>query len=1427
MGDGYIPPENINLPFRFTEAGYSPPNSTAMLFNFAPKGNFRNLSAAVDVMQLNVDSTYTYVKSCPKYTIGYGSGNIQIIRGRCLFGGIRDLQSTINGISVAFTIGGLSAYINGVLESEVADLLSSCFPIKPCDLSSYLGAHTPENLNTSIYGIKKAGTQDISSMVGTHSPAEMSLYVSVHQPAVLPSSINSIKFNSTSTIYSEVDMHSPCNITSTITSHNPTNLTSMLFTKQAGVSNISSYIRSWDKTELGSVIYSHLYRNLNSMVYGSGKGIVDIPSSIYGERHKGMYDVGSVIRTHLPINLGSIIACYRSEIGDIGSAVHGWQKGQDLSSIIDSHNYINLGMSISGTKSETSNLYNSIHGWNIKSISSVIKTHQSGKIGSSVRGLGSHSGNVASSVRALYKDNIVNISSGIGIHQPVYLTAIIQMHQPSDLRSILGSHLSEQLHSSIRSWYTHNTSDLSSGNFGWEKIDLSAKLGGAPPLDFRSLIRPWYTGIEYNLPSSLHGWQESPILHSNIESHPYFNIHSNIRAWITGSVGNLSINIRSWDYTYLQASVLTHPYSEIGTAIRGWSVESLKNITGKIAVWQESYIKAGIDSHTWDTLGAKLYPHAPPPIYASIRSWHRLLTSQLPSKIRGWQDSSIGSKIASHRYASFSILLKGVVIEASRNIGGNIHGWQQLELSSTIEEHKPSNIGMLLKGVVLGAIRDLKPRIHSWQEANIGMTIPGGHYPSNIVAYINIFQKSYKTLKSYIRGWIQVDMQSNIYAALPVNIQSSIRAWYTDLTMDLRGCTFGWAVGDLPSFSGSHLPENLLGLVHGYAERYIRSHLHGYQESYISTVISTHNPISIHSSIVPRIKVSKFLLSILHGWQIDSIGMSIKGGHSPVDIASCLRVNQTDISLVTSYLHAWHTKGLSSLLNIVFPYDLNSIIYLIEPVNLSGYLNVRYTKSLPSILMAWQNNNLSATIYQIWHKELYAKVLAHERVDYNLKSLIKGYSNAATFITGSIVPFHFVNIQAVLRATYIANIKSYLYAIQPENLHGEIHSWHERYLQVMLVGENYLWDLTASIVSRGGLNNIRANLTPVKFPMISKSITVNIHPWEIRYLGAIVTGTNVVFLPAAITPLGFSGNIHASIIPKMIRLTTVISVSTLSHSDMSAIINYPCFMTNFRDLNSIIYSKYKGDLFAYIKPTKPLFMNRSLSAKIGYTDSFLETNKLDINIKIYPNEFITENKYKLHLYLLDAELLLKASIRGTLRYNNISAYINCERIPSFNFDYPIKNREMVIHKTYDGIFKTSEVVEMAFKSIVDDYFYNSSGDFAWKRSRFDKWMLDVKSILPPNTALRLARRLHKATTLYDLREFGNIDSALKFTIAYVTEYPQASLSASIINVGRYETLGSMIYPRYVKKSVFSLTSTLTPVGQNVIISDGYNIIKKS
>ena len=90
----YVPPINTNIPFSFTSRGYGPIDVTAIPFSFVSSTMSSVLASTIVGQPLYQTEAYTYPKQCKKVAIGFGD-DIQIISLPCLYGGIRDLGSSI------------------------------------------------------------------------------------------------------------------------------------------------------------------------------------------------------------------------------------------------------------------------------------------------------------------------------------------------------------------------------------------------------------------------------------------------------------------------------------------------------------------------------------------------------------------------------------------------------------------------------------------------------------------------------------------------------------------------------------------------------------------------------------------------------------------------------------------------------------------------------------------------------------------------------------------------------------------------------------------------------------------------------------------------------------------------------------------------------------------------------------------------------------------------------------------------------------------------------------------------------------------------------------------------------------------------------------------------------------------------------------
>jgi len=1393
MSNEYLPPIGTRLPFNFSKSGYSSPSSTSTHFNFTPQGNFGVLKAAVNVLQPYWYETYTYSKECPKYVIGYGPGGIQIIKGRCIFGGIRDLQGIIIGQPKGYTEGSLPAYINSVIASGVGNLSSRCLAVKPQDLTAYIDKHGPEDLGGEIIPEKWKDTGSLPVFVGAHAPRDIAAWIDVHCPGDLGGVLEGIKRKSSGNLGMTLggthtpvslrmtleDTHFPENVRASIKAwqkdfvtlsafldgfknrssqlfpamvgiHDPINLSSSIRMWGGGSTDLLGSLKSWVSSDLGAQIDEHQWVGLKAKIGGSGKGREDFPAILIVDKYKGFKVLSGYIDTHCPTDLSLSITGVKSSSKDLGGLMHSWHE-RCFGGLIDTHGPRNLGSVIRGWFSDVNNL------------GAAIKVWRSG-----TKDLGSY----------------------IDMHLPVDLGSDVGMHAPSNLFASADSHKYEELWIILRTWHRGIQVDLHSYIRGWQDGNISATLGAHNPRDLRVYMRAWQREVFLDFPANIYGWQQGQDIRAEIDAHSPRDIKFIIRGWKREAQKDLSAAFWGWEQRGLSAYLFPHPYHDLLAVIRPWYRGLSGALAAQLRVWQDGNLSAISAGHVWGVLTAKVLPHPPPPLPATIRGWQRDLQQNLLANTYGWGKGDISGTVGAHQWNMLTVIMKGVFLGAERDITGSMYGWDRGNLGVIIDKHSPRDLGILLKGVVLGVTTDLSANFWGWEERCLGVTTKGGHLPRNLIAHVRICQRDYLDLSSNMHGWAEIDLGAIASGHLPGEIPATIRSWYRGNTKDLVGLIYGWQDGDLGGIIGGHSPENLRGIIK-VSERTFRLF-----------------PASIW------------------GWKTKDLSMTLGGTHAPVDLQAYVDVAQRKTRLLNALIRGWQRLDLSAFINVVHLYDLSAVLQSIPPKNLPAYLKVRPQSTLSANTYGWGMLNLGAVIIRIYDVALPAKIHGRDDMFSNLQAKLRGVGTSVVRnLTSFVRNMHYRTLSACLRATYLASIQAYLRAIQPRDLNAKIHAWHTRDLQGILNGCDYPWNLTAAICPTGGWDLLTANIFPKTAIAIYTNLKASVHPWEIRHLMSSITGANAPFLRAIITPLGYSSALHASIRPKMIRLTTVIDIPTMNHKDLSAIINYPCFKTGWSDLGTYICPIFKSDLYAYIKAIRYNYKPALLGAKTGYTDSISEVDKLKLCITIYPNEVISEDKLKVYFTIFSAGNLLSAYIKSIMMHKQLTATIVAEGIDHFVYPTLVKNREVVIHKTYEGVFKQFEYVEFAFKSIVEDYYYSSDGNYVWKKDRVDRWVLDVKSYLPTDTSLRLKRRLHKATTLYDFRKFPSVDAAMKYAIAYVTEHPYGNLGATIYNKSRYEGLTSTINPKYVHSTLTGLGANIIPEDFTIILSAGDGILK--
>lgn len=593
----------------------------------------------------------------------------------------------------------------------------------------------------------------------------------------------------------------------------------------------------------------------------------------------------------------------------------------------------------------------------------------------------------------------------------------------------------------------------------------------------------------------------------------------------------------------------------------------------------------------------------------------------------------------------------------------------------------------------------------------------------------------------------------------------------------------------------------------------------------LSADISMHLPEDIRGIIKPIHHVVVDLPSSIYGWQKLDLYANILM-HPPKDLESSIFVKRTSGTDLNVSIRAWHIKDLQARVDRVFPFDLSASLITIQPVDLSAYLKTRYAVDLPSSLKGWGVKDLSAYIDIIFAKDLNAGIHGRDDMFGDLRFRIKGRAlEVQKFLTAIVKGVVGKDLNAILVPVYINNLPGYVFPVLPKDISANIHAWHVSDLQFTLNGQRALWDLLASIVPNDNLRLLSATLCSKLGTSVPLNLSASIHSLYSGYLtgsiGVIAAGN----LQATLIPFGYSANLSSSIYPKMIRLTTMIKVATMEHRDLSAMINSFCVYTGYKNLSAYIYTMYKSDLFAYIKALKYSYKPTTLGASTGHADTITEVDKYSINFNVLESSMRTFDRYIIGFTTFGSVKYLSAYIKGIMRSVYLSASIIAEEVETFNIG-KIQQVEHVVHLSYAGVFNTYEVVEMAFKSLVSDYYYSTDGNYAWKMNRLDRWLLEIKSYLPKNEDLRLRRRLHRGTELYDLKRFSSIDEAMRHAIAYVTEYPQSNLGGSVYGIGMYVSLGATISPIYVKYGNYSLGSTLTPVEPTIIVSTEQGTVEK-
>lgn len=655
----------------------------------------------------------------------------------------------------------------------------------------------------------------------------------------------------------------------------------------------------------------------------------------------------------------------------------------------------------------------------------------------------------------------------------------------------------------------------------------------------------------------------------------------------------------------------------------------------------------------------------------------------------------------------------------------------------------------------------------------------------NVMGLYHTYTYTYvKYCPTYVVGYnaygVQIIKGPCVYGGirdLSAYIEASER-WIStqrDLNSVIKGIVSSYK--DLPTEIGGHLPEDITASIKGWdsGELDLSAYLKPLYIKDLSAYIDTHPPIDLEAYVNVVSRGYKDLPTTVYGWQ---------------------------------------ASDLRGILNVLYGNDLPASVLPIPGVDLPAYLKAWPQRYLTAALRGWGKHDLQATVGIVYHKYLPATIGAHPWVD--LGVWIKGWGreeprNLQAIIGG----LGYIDLPAIIRCTYLNNLIAAIYGVPPRNLSASIYGWVVSDLPAYLNVIAYPYDLRATIFGVDSIYNLPASIVGMAGTGLMRNLRAALFGVVGADLPAYIYGIPAYFLRASINPVGYSRNLNAEIYPKMIRLTGLLSISTMEHLDMAATINISCLHSMYKNLSAYIRCTHFSDLWATIRPINPALGVANLNTTVGYSDKILHIDKLPLTLDFTSYSYRNVDKLPIYTYIFNGQYGLSASIDGILNKVDLGATIVPYYLEPYNFDNT-KHREKV-YTIKKSVVQNFKIVELSFRSTVKEYFYADAADSVYKTDRLDDWKLDVKSYLPETPRLGLKRRLYRSLVLDDLTSFDSIDEAIKYAIDYTTNNPFRELNAFINIKGRTANLNATILPKYMKHSYIGLPTTIEGVEETSII----------
>lgn len=499
-------------------------------------------------------------------------------------------------------------------------------------------------------------------------------------------------------------------------------------------------------------------------------------------------------------------------------------------------------------------------------------------------------------------------------------------------------------------------------------------------------------------------------------------------------------------------------------------------------------------------------------------------------------------------------------------------------------------------------------------------------------------------------------------------------------------------------------------------------------------------------------------------------------------------------------LQGFEERDLPAQINQIWSKDLPAQMRGVGPVDLPAYLKVWPERPLPASIYGWGGADLGGQINQIWTKDLGA-ILRPYKWD-NLKGILRAWGQGQEDLPTTIGVVYFSDLPGSIQATAIKDLIGIISPIPPKELSANIFGWHQVDLAATLIVDEWKYDLSANITPTGGYKDLPAYLKTLRGSGTG-NLSATITYYLTRDLGSYIYGKTYSDLSASVDTKRLVANLSASIYPKTVRMTAVILAHTMAHRDLDAFIN-ACFYSQSVNLPAYLRVVYKSDLWATIHGKVVGHQQKDLSATIGYGSFYFSVDKLNLVINIREGTYIIEDKLPIYIRYFDQMSDLYASVTGVLTSSDLNASLTGIYLQPYNFEGVGTRIKHVGKLTYNGLIENSQIVEFKFEQIVMDYFYVNGEQQLYKHNSIayrnftmgiDRWLLALESFYPANELMGLKRRLHKATSLFNLKDFDSIDAAVRHAIDYVITDFHKDMPALINVSGGKKELSALLNPR--------------------------------